>query len=161
MDAIKDNVKEQLSQDKPGQPAPTTQPKQPFTTENVRRPSVSEWPSYFREILQSEFPQYTLKENVAVTDVAGFANDEFQLYKSRPRQAYKAEWGQPYSFVLYQAGVMKAVVMLGSGHSHDENVKYLISRMYAKKCGMPYINFYTQMPNERDYVISRIKRFGV
>ena len=107
----------------------------------------------------TQFPQYAIKENVPVTDLAGFASDEFQLYKSRPTQAYKAEWGQAYTFLLEQAGVAKGVVMLGNGHSHDSNVKYLIARMYAKKLGIPYINFYTQMPNERDYVISRIRRF--
>jgi hypothetical protein len=31
--------------------------------------------------------------------------------------------------------------------------------MYTEKLGIPYINFYTQMPNERDYVISRIHKF--
>jgi hypothetical protein len=56
-------------------------------------------------------------------------------------------------------GSVKGVVMLGKGHSHDSNVKYLIARMYAKKAGIPYINFYTQMPNERDYVIGRIRKF--
>ena len=94
-----------------------------------------------------------------MTDVAGFCADEFQLYKSRPRQAYKAEWGQPYTFMLEQMGSIKGVVMLGKGHSHDSNVKYLIARMYAKKMSIPYINFYTQMPNEKDYVVSRIHRF--
>ena len=49
--------------------------------------------------------------------------------------------------------------MLGSGSSHHKNVKYLISRMYAKKLGLPYINFYTQFPNERAYVIDRINKF--
>ena len=94
-----------------------------------------------------------------VTDLVGFANDEAQLYTTRPTQAYKAEWGQPYSFVLEADGKAKAVVMLGSGHSHDSNVKYLIARMYAEKLDLPYINFYTQMPNERNYVIERIRKF--
>ena len=74
---------------------------------------------------------YSIRENVPVTDLAGFANDEFKLYKTRPTQAYKAEWGQPYSFVLESGGSAKGVVMLGNGHSHDSNVKYLIARMYA------------------------------
>ena len=115
--------------------------------------------SYFAEIIATEFPGYGVAENVPVTDLAGFANDSFQLYKSRPYQAYKAEWGAPYTFVLYAGGAPKGIVMLGDGHSHCSNVKYLIARAYAKKLGLPYINFYTQMPNERDYVISRIKRF--
>ena len=119
----------------------------------------AEWHAFFKEILQSEFSSYTIRENVKVTDLAGFVSDEFKLYKTRPTQAYKAEWGQPYTFVLESAGAPKAVVMLGKGHSHDSNVKYLVARMYAKKLGMPYINFYTQMPNERNYVIGRIRKF--
>ncbi len=120
--------------------------------------SAQEWEAYFKEILMSEFPAYGLRQNVPVTDMAGFANDEFKLYKTRPTQAYKAEWGQPYTFVLESGGQAKGVVMLGDGHSHDSGVKYLIARMYAKKMGLPYINFYTQMPNERSYVVERIRK---
>ncbi len=119
----------------------------------------AQWEDYFREILKSEFPSYTFREKVKVTDLVGFVSEVCQLYTTRPEQAYKAEWGQPYTFVLESNGAPRAVVMLGSGHSHDENVKYLIARMYAQKLGLPYINFYTQMPNERAYVIERIRKF--
>lgn len=115
--------------------------------------------SFFREILNSKFPDYQIKENVAVTDLVGEANDSFQLYARRPYQAYKAEWGQPFTFALYKDGVVKAVVMLGDKRSHHEKVKFLISRMYAKKFNIPYISFYLHMPNERDYVIQRISDF--
>ena len=167
---IKNDVKREITKNLSGQPAqPTTPSSQPTPSSRPtpepqtrvfeRERSDGEWVAYFREILQSEFPQYTFRENVAVVELVGDANDEFKLYKSRPQQAYKAEWGKPYSFVLYQDGLAKGVVMLGKGHSHDSNVKYLVARMYAKKCGLPYINFYTQMPNERDYVIGRIRKF--
>lgn len=124
-----------------------------------REKTEAEWEVYFKEILQSEFPSYTIRENVKVTDLVGNVSDEFKLYETRPNQVYKAEWGQPYTFVLESVGTPKAVVMLGNGHSHDSNVKYLIARKYAKKLGTPYINFYTQMPNERSYVIERIRKF--
>lgn len=114
---------------------------------------------YFREIIATEFPQYSAKENVAVTELVGDANDSFQLYKTRPYQAYKAEWGQPYTFVLYQNGEAKGVVMLGAERSHSQKVKFLIARMYAKKLNLPYINFYTHMPNEVAYVVWRINKF--
>lgn len=133
-------------------PAPKPEPEEVHRTD-------AEWHQYFKEILATEFQEYTVKENVPVQDLAGNANDEFQLYSTRPRQAYKAEWGQPYTFLLLKEGTPKGVVMLGSGHSHDSNVKYLIARMYAKKLGLPYINFYLQMPNERAYVIQRINSF--
>ena len=115
--------------------------------------------AYFAGILSSEFPQYSVKRNVPVTDLAGFVADEAQLYKTRPTQTYKAEWGKPYTFVLYQGESPVGIVMLGDGSSHARNVKYLVSRMFAKKMGLPYINFYTQMPNEKAYVVERIKKF--
>ena len=121
--------------------------------------TFAEWKSYFKEILLNEFPSYSVHENVPVTDLVGFAADECQLYTTRPSQVYKAEWGQPYTFVLENDGKAKGVVMLGSGHSHDDNVKYLFARMYTEKLVIPYINFYTQMPNERGYVIGRIRKF--
>ena len=121
--------------------------------------TASEWRTFFREILQTEFAAYSIREDVPVTEIAGQAADEFKLYKTRPTQVYKAEWGKPYTFVMYEGGAPKAVVMLGDGHSHSANVKYLIARMYAQKSGLPYINFYTQMPNERDYVVGRIRKF--
>ena len=154
---VKENIEaEQRQTTTASKPQPAPRQTEPAFE---RERTASEWVAYFREILTTEFPEYSLKENVAVTNVVGFATDEFKRYKSRPQQAYKAEWGQPYTFVLEQAGTPQGVVMLGKGHSHDSNVKYLISRMYAKKLGIPYINFYTQMPNERDYVIGRIRKF--
>lgn len=119
--------------------------------------TLQEWEAYFDEIIRTNFPQFNVKRNVPVTDLTGFTADTFQLYETRPYQTYKAEWGKPYTFVLYRGEKPAGVVMLGGGHTHDKNVKYLISRMYCKKLGMPYINFYTQMENERTYVIGRIK----
>ena len=144
-----------------GVQVPVQEQKQPaYTpTEPVVERTPREAEAYFAEILATEFPFYEVRRAVPVTELAGFAADEFQLYSTRPRQVYQAAWGAPYTFVLYQGGFPKGIVMLGGGHSHDSNVKYLIARSYAKKMGLPYINFYTQMPNERAYVISRIHRF--
>jgi len=157
---VKDSIEaEQRQTTTSPQPKSTPQPATTTHYEQEKERTDAEWLIYFREILATEFVTYNVRENVPVTDVAGFANDEFQLYQTRPRQAYKAEWGQPYTFLLEQGGSPKGVVMLGNGNSHNSNVKYLIARMYAKKSGIPYINFYTQMPNERDYVIGRIRKF--
>lgn len=166
MREIKDTVKDTVKEfDKPEQPSqPASQPSSSWQQEPAPRPvyyTDAQCVGYFREILQTEFPQYTIMEHVPVTDLVGFVADEFQLYKTRPRQVYQAEWGEPYTFVLYQGGYPRGIVMLGDGHSHDCKVKYLISRKYAQKMNLPYINFYTQMPNERGYVIDRIHRFGI
>ena len=154
-------AKDQLDNNQPqAAPARQSRPAQrAYTTAVNKEKTPAEWEAYFKGILQSEYPSYSIREKVAVTDLAGFANDRAQLYATRPTQAYKAEWGQPYTFVLEAGGKAKAVVMLGNGHSHDANVKYLIARMYAEKLNLPYINFYTQMPNERGYVVERIRKF--
>ena len=160
VDVAKDYLDKSSKQAEPTQ-QPARQPQyRPSPVEPVipeRTPA--EWEAYFRQILLTEFSDYSIREKVPVTDLVGFANDEFKLYRKRPYQAYKAEWGQPYTFVLEKDGNPAGVVMLGNGHSHYNNVKYLIARVYAKKLGIPYINFYTQMDNERDYVISRISKF--
>ena len=44
-----------------------------------REKTDAEWKSYFKEILLSEFPSYTIRENVKVTDLVGFVSDEAQL----------------------------------------------------------------------------------
>ena len=144
----------------PAAPAPArSQTAYAPAEEVVPQRSAAEWQAYFAEILATEFPRFAVRQNVPVTELAGFAADEFQLYTTRPRQVYRAEWGAPYTFVLYEGLTPRGIVMLGSGQSHYSNVKYLIARSYAKKLGLPYINFYTQMPNERAYVISRIAKF--
>ncbi len=161
LEQVKDAVTSFVQNQAPGTANATpaqTPPRQYAPAQTVER-SAAEWKAYFREIIQSECIGYGIREEVPVTDIAGPAADEFKLYKTRPTQVYRAEWGKPYSFVLSQGGIPRAVVMLGSGHSHYSNVKYLISRMYAKKAGLPYINFYTQMPNERGYVVERIRKF--
>ena len=114
---------------------------------------------YFRTVIAEDFSEYQVRENVPVTELVGNAEDSFQLYQTRPYQVYKAEWGQPYTFVLYRNGSPVGVVMIGDKRSHHDRVKFLISRMYAKKAGLPYINFYTNMPNAREYVKERIHDF--
>ena len=154
-------IRQQQNQQRPQQshnPAPATSTPSYAASSSVQA-APADWNAYFAEIISSAFPQFGVRRNVPVTDLAGYATDNFQLYSTRPMQAYKAEWGAPYTFVLERSGVPAGIVMLGSGHSHDSNVKYLIARMYAKKLGLPYINFYTQMPNERQYVIGRIRKF--
>ena len=43
-----------------------------------QREEITDWNAYFEDILKTDFPQYTLSRNVAVTDLAGNAADQFQ-----------------------------------------------------------------------------------
>ena len=116
-----------------------------------------EWKEHFRNILNKHFSHYTILEEVPVTQLTGDANDVFKLYKTRPNQIYKAEWGRPYDFVIYENGKVKAIIIIGNDHSY-QNVKCLISKMFAKKLQVPYIGFYKKFANEEGYVVERIKK---
>lgn len=138
----------------------TAQPShQPSYQAQQRDLSDAEWINYFKQILAEEFSQYNVMQNVPVQELVGNASDEFKLYATRPRQAYKAEWGMPYTFLLCEGSVAKGIVMIGKYQKQYKYVSFLISKMYAKKLGLPFISFYMDAPNERNYVVERIKKF--
>lgn len=132
---------------------------QPACQAPQRDLSESEWINYFGQILAEEFSRYNVMRNVPVQDLVGNVSDEFQLYATRPRQAYRAEWGMPYTFLLCEGSVAKGVVMIGKSQRQWKYVSFLISKMYAKKLGLPFISFYMDAPNERGYVVNRIHSF--
>ena len=139
------------------QPQPQAQPQQSYQA--PRPSSESGMMAYFKDILTQEFVGCVIRENVPVQDLVGYVADDFQLYATRPRQAYKAEWGKPYNFVLYEGDRIKGVVVIGKRQVECKYVSFLISKMYAKKLGVPFVSFYLDAPNERDYVIERFHKF--
>ncbi|MDR0288011.1 MAG: hypothetical protein LBI03_09960 [Clostridiales bacterium] len=90
---------------------------------------------YFAQILSSEFNQYQVRENVPVSELGGT--------------------GRPYDFGLYQNGKLVSVVVLAE-HNRTRNQPYWNSEKKAAESNIPFINFYTHMPNKRDFVIYRI-----
>lgn len=130
---------------------------QPFVQVQPVEKTDEEWKEYFRGILNRHFSQYTIQEDVPVTQLTGDTYDVFKLYKTRPNQVYKAEWGRSYDFVIYENGKVKAIIIIGDNRSY-QNVKYLIAKMFAKKLQVPYIGFYKKFANEEDYVVERIKK---
>lgn len=164
---IKSSVRQTMQPNQQQRPQPqqhNPQPQQPQPQYDEEFPEVpdyteAQWLDHFREILNSEFGKYSIRETVPVQELAGDVSDEFQFYANRPYQAYKAEWGYPYTFVLYEDGKVRGVILLGKTQSQYKHVKFLISRMYAKKMGLPFISFYMDSPNERNYVIQRIHKF--
>lgn len=124
-----------------------------------REAELSRLRARVRKILSTCFTEYKIMENIPVTDLAGDVSDTFQLYKTKPHKSYRAEWGEPYTFIICQNGIVKAVVMIGDKYSHVEKVKFLISRKYAEKLGLPYIHFYSNMDNEETYISDRIRKF--
>jgi len=93
--------------------------------------------AYFTEILESEFSQY-------------------QVRKSIPLSEFGAE-GRSFDFGLYQNDRLVSVVVLAE-HNRTRNHSYWNSEKKAQELNIPFINFYTHMPNERGFVIDRINR---
>ena len=143
------------------EPQPEPQP-EPISRKTVRMPQ-RETPgpkdkNYFKSIIANWFPNLTIAEDVPVTQVTGDIFDIFKLYETRPTQAYKAEWGKPYSLVLYSEGAPRCIIMLVNQEDRPaKKVKYLISKMFAQKMNIPYLYFYTDMENEELYCIKRIR----
>ena len=157
---VENELKQQPLQQKPTQsrPAQPQQPQKP-EPEPERERTSAEWFAYFRQILTQEFGQYAVRENVPVQELAGDISAEFQLYATRPQQAYKAEWGLPYTYVLYSGDSVRGVILLAKRQNQSRNVKFLISKMYAKKMNIPFVSFYMDAPNEHDYVVERIRSY--
>lgn len=153
--------RQQQSQPAPQQRPQPQQPQPQYDEDFPEVPNYTEaqWLDHFRQILNTDFGKYSIRENIPVQELAGDVSDEFQFYANRPQQAYKAEWGYPYTFVFYENGKARGVILLGKSQSQYKHVKLLISKMYAKKMGLPFITFYMDAPNERNYVIQRIHKF--
>ncbi|MBQ1201429.1 MAG: hypothetical protein IIX59_05565, partial [Alistipes sp.] len=62
------------------------------------------------------------------------------------------------TFVVAREGRGVAGSMLAEKWKQYNNVKYLISKMYMKKLGIPYIPFYTEMKNDIGYVVERLAK---
>ena len=103
-----------------------------YTTPATEKP-------YFRTIIQECFGNYVIREDVPVSEFGG--------------------QGRPYDFALFSGGECCAVVMLVA-HNRDNNRAYKGAKAAAGANGVPFINFYTHMPNERGFVINRIKRLA-
>jgi hypothetical protein len=106
--------------------------------EAVIRMGNTEPKVYFAEILSSEFSQYEVRENVPLSEFGGE--------------------GRAFDFALFEGGQIVAVVIMAK-KNRVRNHHFWNSEKKAKELGVPFINFYTHMENEKDYVINRINRF--
>lgn len=92
--------------------------------------------AYFADILATEFGAYELRQNVSPAELGGS--------------------GKAYDFGLYRGGRLAGVVML-TEHNRDRSAAFLNAKATCAQAGVPFINFYLHMPNERSYIIGRIK----
>ncbi len=97
-------------------------------------------PEYFAKILAEDFSDYSVQRFASAASVGVAAKIP----------------SKPYDFALIKNGAVAGVIML-TEHNRDRNSAFLNAKNAALSAGVPFINFYTHMANERGYVVSRIR----
>ena len=93
--------------------------------------------NYFRPIIQANFPDYTLEENVP-----------FAQLVSGVKYSYP-----PYTFVMRKNGQIALVISLQSKYSYKKG----LHTMCEWKAQLKHINFFIEYPDRADYVVNRIR----
>ena len=121
-----------------------TAPKLPAVPER----SIQEWNAYFEEILTTEFAGYTVKQQVAAAELVALTGAKVEYH---PACA-------PVSLlVLKENQPVLAVLLVRANTYRGMNVKgtYAI----CEAAGLEYVRFFTDMANERDYVVERLQQY--
>jgi len=102
-----------------------------------KEPFVQKDSAFFAEVLATEFPQYTVQNNVSPARFGGV--------------------GQNLDFVLFEGETPVGAVVLVE-HNGETSAGYKAAKETCLNAGVPFINFFLHMPNERGFVIGRIGR---
>ena len=92
------------------------------------------------EVLGTEFPQYTVKENVSpsIFGERGYVMD--------------------YSMVIYDGAAPKLVIMI-IGKTTTAHRSYRLARQAAEAKGVTFLNFIEHYPNRIDYITERLHKY--
>ena len=63
---------------------------------------------------------------------------------------------RPYTYALLRGGQPVLVILL-TQHNRDRNAAFLNAKRSAMNSSVKFLNFYTHYPNERGYVVTRIR----
>ena len=127
------------SQGSPRQPSPAPQSSARPVSPNSS-PSGKKTNQIFDEILASEFSGLQLVREASPESIG--------IKAPAPCR--------PYSYALLRDGKAVVAIML-TDHNRDRNSAFLNARKSALDSKVTFLNFYTHRPNERNYVVSRIK----
>lgn len=144
---VKNNLDEKVREkfnDFVGSPATNTRGNT-FARQNTQHIDIH----YFANILKDAFGGYSIQENVTVEQM-GWYGEKVAIDREG---AYPC---RPYDFVLYKYGQPVGIIMV-SEHNTDALAKFKNAKETANRNNVPFINFFTHFPNERNYVINRIQ----
>lgn len=94
---------------------------------------------YFRPIIQANFPEYTLEENVPFDQLVSGVKFKYP----------------PYTFVMRKNGQIALVISLQSVNSYKKG----LHTYCEQRAQLRHINFFIEYPDHQDYVINRIRQY--
>jgi|GEM_PF-2999213 hypothetical protein len=94
--------------------------------------------NYFRPILQANFPEYTIEENVPFAQIVPGTNFKYP----------------PYTFVMRKNGQIALVISLQSKYSYKKG----LHTWCEWKAQLKHINFFIEYPDRPEYVIDRVRQ---
>lgn len=91
-----------------------------------------------RHIITTEFSTYELRENIPVAEF-GLSEDIF------------------YTFGMYQNGTSVLMINVYADRNQYRLKRYRLAKEVAENRGVKHLNFFTHLPNERDYIVNRLR----
>ena len=89
-----------------------------------------------------------------LTDV--FAQD-YPDYEVRTNLDSGVPKARKYSYGLYYNGTPRMMIMVIDDRNHAQLKEVRLAREASANYGVPYLDFYTHLPNEVDYIRNRIR----
>lgn len=85
-----------------------------------------------------------------------FAQD-FADYEVRTNFDAGVPKARKYSYGLYYNGTPRMMIMVIDNRNHTYRKDVRLAREASASYGVPYLDFYTHLPNEVDYIRNRIR----
>ena len=136
--AVDASVKQGIGQESPSRPSISPQSSSQASPHN--NSTAVNIDQKFDQILATEFSDLEVVRNASPESVG----------ISAPQPC------KPYSYALLRNGKIAVAIML-TPHNRDRNSAFLNAKKSALDSKIKFLNFYIHFPNERNYVVSRIK----
>lgn len=83
--------------------------------------------------------------------------EEFAGYEVRKDLQSGVTGAKNYSYGLYLNGMPKAMIMVCDNGVHHSIKSERLAEQASLGYGVPYMNFFAHLPNEKEYIVNRLK----
>ncbi len=114
----------------------------------------------------------TVSHTTTTTKKTGNKGSGEKVLRQRLEEVFAEEWSgytvqqdlmsgvtgaRNYSYGLYLNGVPKAMIMIITSNSHHNKKEDRLAAQASASYGVPYMDFYSHLPNEKEYISKRLK----